>query len=105
MVTKDGVTVFRNLGFSDSTSQVIMESVRDAAVRTANEAGDGTTTATVLAEAITRKISEYCQANPKISPQRVVRTLEDAFRWYVEPTIKQNSIPADSTTPEGLNIL
>ncbi len=105
MVTKDGVTVFRHLGFNDSTSQLIMESVRDAAVRTANEAGDGTTTATVLAEAITRKISEYCQANPKISPQRVVRTLEDAFRWYVEPTIKQNSIPADSTTQEGLNIL
>src|SRR5260370_41970866 len=82
-----------------------MGSVRGAAVRTANEAGDGTTTATVLAEAITRKISEYCQANPKFSPQRVVRTLEDAFRWYDEPTIKQSSIPAASTTAERLNIL
>src|SRR5271166_6797459 len=50
MVTKDGVTVFKNLGFDSSTQHVIMEAARDAAVRTANEAGDGTTTATILAE-------------------------------------------------------
>jgi len=41
MVTKDGVTVFQNIGFQDSTAQTIAESVRDAAVRTASEAGDG----------------------------------------------------------------
>src|SRR5438270_12081247 len=49
MVTKDGVTVFRSMGMDDAVSHVIMEAARDASVRTANEAGDGTTTATVLA--------------------------------------------------------
>src|SRR5258706_16073403 len=54
IVTKDGVTVFRHLGFDDSTAEVILEAARDAAVRTASEAGDGTTTATILAESIVR---------------------------------------------------
>lgn len=40
-LSKDGVTVFRNLGFEDPAMDAIMEVVRDAAVRTANEAGDG----------------------------------------------------------------
>jgi chaperonin GroEL len=51
MVTKDGVTVYRALGFDDPAAQVIMEASRDASVRTASEAGDGTTTATILSEA------------------------------------------------------
>ena len=41
IVTKDGVTVYSHLGFDDATAQVILEASRDAAVRTANEAGDG----------------------------------------------------------------
>jgi chaperonin GroEL (HSP60 family) len=41
IITKDGVTVFRHLGFEDSTQHVIMETARDAAVKTATSAGDG----------------------------------------------------------------
>ena len=41
VVTKDGVTVFRALGFDDAAAQVVMEVARDAASRTASEAGDG----------------------------------------------------------------
>src|SRR5574343_778881 len=73
MITKDGVTVFRNLGFDNSSQQVIMEAARDASVRTAAEAGDGTTTATILAEALVRNTIACCDKNPKVSPQRVVR--------------------------------
>jgi hypothetical protein len=47
MVTKDGVTVFRALGYDSSIKHVIMETMRDASIRTASEAGDGTTTAIV----------------------------------------------------------
>src|ERR1051326_3369396 len=42
IVTKDGVTVIKNLGFDDPTRQLILEAARDAAIRTASEAGDGT---------------------------------------------------------------
>jgi chaperonin GroEL len=87
MVTKDGVTVFNNLGFSDSTAQVIMEAARDSAVRTASEAGDGTTTATILANSFVRATNAFCKANPKYSPQRVVRNIEQAFKTQIEPSI------------------
>lgn len=95
MVTKDGVTVFRNLGFTDSTAQVIMEACRDAALRTASEAGDGTTSSTILANGFVMATNDYCKANPKVSPQRVVRTIEHAFKTILEPWILQNSKKAD----------
>lgn len=91
MVTKDGVTVSRSLGFEGSVEQVLMESARDAAVRTANEAGDGTTTATVLANAIVQKANAYTTKNPKVSPQRVVRHLQKVFKEIIEPLIKGES--------------
>lgn|SRR5574343_267608 len=95
MITKDGVTVFRNLGFDNSSQQVIMEAARDASVRTAAEAGDGTTTATILAEALVRNTMAFCEKNPKVSPQRVVRTLEKGFKRVVEPWIRDHVLKAD----------
>jgi chaperonin GroEL len=91
LVTKDGVTVFRALGFSDSIEHSVMESARDAAVRTVSEAGDGTTTATVLAEAIVRFTHEYILAHPRVSPQKVVRTLESTFRDRIQPLLSANT--------------
>lgn len=105
MITKDGVTVFKNLGFDDSSQHVIMEAARDAAVRTANEAGDGTTTATILAEALVRNTMEYCKSHPKVSPQRVVRVLEQTFREKIEPLVKGYALKADLGTIEGRRIL
>lgn len=104
-VTKDGVTVFRALGFDDSFEHAIMEVARDAAGKTADEAGDGTTTATVLAEAIVRLTHEYCARNPKISPQKVVRTLIEAFNASVEPLVKENAVKAVLTEEQGRKLL
>lgn len=97
LVTKDGVTVFRSLGFDDPVSHSIMTLARDASVRTATEAGDGTTTATVLSEAFVRKVHEFCRTNPTISPQRVVRTMERMFRVDIEPLIKSMAMPVDES--------
>lgn len=69
-----------------------MEAARDAATRTVSEAGDGTTTATVLCEAIVRYTSEFCKANPRVSPQKVVRQLEQTFKNVIEPSIKEWSL-------------
>lgn len=76
IVTKDGVTVIKHLGFDSPVKQLILEAARDAAIRTANEAGDGTTTATVLSSAICRATVGVVRANPKISPQRIVREMQ-----------------------------
>lgn len=105
MVTKDGVTVYRALGFDDPASQVVMEASRDASVRTASEAGDGTTTATILSEAIVRRVKLYTEKNPRVSPQRVMRSLERAFRDVIEPTIKKLAVKADISTDAGKALL
>ena len=105
LVTKDGVTVYKNLGFTDPTHHVIMETARDAAVRTASEAGDGTTTATILANAFVKHVKAFCRANPKYSPQRVVRTLEKAFKTVLEPMIRDSSRLVDLNSEEGKRYL
>lgn len=104
-ITKDGVTVFRSLGMEDSASHCIMEVARDAAIRTANEAGDGTTTATVLAEAITRNTSNFVKRFPKFSPQRVTRELERIFKQTIEPVIRGDSIDVNSATESGQDLM
>ncbi len=54
-VTKDGVTVAKEIALSDPYENVGAQMVKEAASRTSEVAGDGTTTATVLAEAIYRE--------------------------------------------------
>jgi chaperonin GroEL len=88
ILTKDGVTVFRNLGFYDATQHVIFEAARDAAIRTANAAGDGTSTSTILAHAIVKNTIEYCKENPKVSPQKVVRDVQKYFEEVMLPAIE-----------------
>lgn len=51
-ITKDGVTVAREIDLSDQYENVGVKMVREAAIKTSDAAGDGTTTATVLAESI-----------------------------------------------------
>ena len=51
-VTKDGVTVAKEISLEDPFENMGAQMVHEVASRTANSAGDGTTTATVLAEAI-----------------------------------------------------
>jgi chaperonin GroEL len=75
IVTKDGVTVFKHLGYHGSVDQVVLEAARDAVVRTAQEAGDGTTTATLLAYAIAEQTHLISTKNRKMSPQRIVRAI------------------------------
>jgi chaperonin GroEL len=95
-VTKDGVTVMRSLGFEDSVKHCILEAARDAAVRTAAEAGDGTTTATILAESVMAATKNYCKANPRVSPQKVMRFLEQAFKTVIEPALHELTIRVPS---------
>lgn len=76
IVTKDGVTVIKHLGYDSATRQLILEAARDAATRTATEAGDGTTTATILSASIAQYTSAVVKANPKMSPQKIVREMQ-----------------------------
>jgi chaperonin GroEL (HSP60 family) len=77
IISKDGVTIIKQLGYESATKQLILEAVRDAAQRTASEAGDGTTTATILSESICRGTEQAISEHPKISPQKIVREMQD----------------------------
>ncbi|MFN4098946.1 MAG: TCP-1/cpn60 chaperonin family protein, partial [Pararhodobacter sp.] len=54
-ITKDGVTVAKEIELSDKFENMGAQMVKEVASRTNDEAGDGTTTATVLAQAIVRE--------------------------------------------------
>ena len=95
IVTKDGVTVIKHLGYSDSIQQLILEAARDAAGRTAVEAGDGTTTATILSAAIARHVNNIVKTNSKVSPQKIVRELQ-AMIPLIEKKIRSYTIDASS---------
>ena len=65
-VTKDGVTVAKEIELEDPYENMGAQMVREVASKTSNDAGDGTTTATILAEAIFREGLKYVTsgANP-----------------------------------------
>ena len=78
-VTKDGVTVAKEIELEDPYENMGAQMVREVASKTSDSAGDGTTTATVLAEAIYREGLKYVTsgANP-IGIQRGIQKAVDA---------------------------
>jgi len=54
-ITKDGVTVAKSIDLEDSVENLAITMMKEAADRTATSAGDGTTTAIVLTEAIVKE--------------------------------------------------
>lgn len=90
--TKDGVSIFRALGANDPYEHLIIEQTRDAAIRTVNEAGDGTTTATVISAALIKNLFNFCSENRKYSPQRVTRIINKLVKETIIPNINQSSI-------------
>src|SRR5881409_438651 len=73
-VTKDGVTVAKETELEDACENMGAQMVREVASKTSDDAGDGTTTATLLAEAIYREGLKFVTAgaNP-ISIQRGIQ--------------------------------
>ena len=92
-VTKDGVTVAKEIELKDKFQNLGAQIVKEAASKTAEEAGDGTTTATVLAEAIFKEGAKIVSAgaNP-VDIQRGIKLGEKAVR----SAIREMSIGLDS---------
>jgi chaperonin GroEL len=80
-ITKDGVTVAKEIELSDKYENMGAQMVREVASRTNDEAGDGTTTATVLAQAI---VSEGCKAVAAgMNPMDLKRGIDSAVEAVV----------------------
>lgn len=91
LITKDGVTIAKSLGADNAEANIIIESAKEICLRTAKQAGDGTTSAIVLANALTKHGLEFLEANPKYNPQRMVNELNDLYNKIIVPFLKQNS--------------
>ncbi|MHC4471520.1 MAG: chaperonin GroEL [Planctomycetota bacterium] len=81
-VTKDGVTVAKEITLKDPHENIGAQMVREVASKTSDVAGDGTTTATILAEAIFEEGLKNVAAGA--SPMGIRRGIESAVKAIIE---------------------
>ena len=81
-ITKDGVTVAKEIELEDRFENMGAQMVREVASKTSDVAGDGTTTATVLAQAIYREGSKLVAAGH--NPMEIKRGIDKAVAQVVE---------------------
>jgi len=81
LVTKDGVTVAKEIELKDPIENMGAQMVKEVASKTADIAGDGTTTATVLAQAIVREGLKNVAAGA--NPMELKRGIEEATKVVV----------------------
>ncbi len=89
-VTKDGVTVAKEIELEDEIENMGAQMVKEVATKTSDLAGDGTTTATVLAQAIFREGLKSVTAG--VNPMSLKRGIDKAVEAVVEE-LKRISVP------------
>src|SRR5580765_3755798 len=90
-ITKDGVTVAKEIELSDPIENMGAQMVKEVATKTSDLAGDGTTTATVLAQAIYREGLKNVTAGA--NPMELKRGIDRAVEAVVEE-LKRLSVPS-----------
>jgi len=86
-ITKDGVTVAKEIELADAVENMGAQMVREVASKTSDIAGDGTTTATVLAQAIYREGAKNVVAGA--NPMEIKRGIEKSVEKIVDALQKQ----------------
>src|SRR3989304_481411 len=89
-ITKDGVTVAKEIELTDPLENLGAQMVKEVATKTSDIAGDGTTTATVLAQAIFREGLKNVTAGA--NPMAIKRGIEKAVAAITEE-LKKISVP------------
>src|ERR671921_1582748 len=93
-ITKDGVTVAKEIDVKDPVENLGARMVREVASKTSDVAGDGTTTATVLAQAIVREGMKFVASG--MNPMDLKRGIDKAVAAVVEE-LKKVSRPCSSS--------
>ncbi len=94
LITNDGVTIAKEVELEDAFENMGAQLIREVATRTNDVAGDGTTTATLLAQAITREGLKNLSAGA--NPMVMRKGIEKAVAAAVE-AIKANSVPVSDS--------
>ena len=94
LVTNDGVTIAKDIELEDAFENMGAQLIREVATKTNDIAGDGTTTATVLAQAITREGLKNLSAgaNPMVMRKGIEKAVEAAVA-----AIKEHSVPVNGS--------
>jgi chaperonin GroEL len=92
-VTKDGVTVAKEIELENRFENMGAQMVREVASKTSDVAGDGTTTATVLAQAIYREGSKMVAAGH--NPMEIKRGIEKAVEYVIDKLGKLSKATKD----------
>ncbi len=94
LVTNDGVTIAKEIELEDPFENMGAQMIREVATRTNDVAGDGTTTATLLAQAITREGLKNLSAgaNPMVMRKGIEKAVDAAV-----DAIKANSVPVSGS--------
>ena len=87
-VTKDGVSVAKEIELKDKLMNMGAQMVKEVASKTSDNAGDGTTTATVLAQAIVREGMKYVAAG--MNPMDLKRGIDKAVAALITELKKQS---------------
>lgn len=95
-VTKDGVTVAKEIFLKDKLADTGVRMIKQAASHTSNEIGDGTTTSTVLAQAMIREGIKFVKAG--ISPINLKRGIDKAVAEVVDELGKISKACIDEKT-------
>jgi len=93
-ITKDGVTVAKEIELKDALQNMGAQMVKEVASKTSDDAGDGTTTATVLAQAIVKEGNKAVAAG--MNPMDLKRGIDQAVAAVVAE-LKKISVPCDTT--------
>ena len=89
-ITKDGVTVAKEIELEDAVENMGAQMVKEVASKTADLAGDGTTTATVLAQAMVTAGMKYVAAGA--NPMDLKRGMDRAVENVIEKLKKQSDV-------------
>ena len=94
LITNDGVTIAKEVELEDAFENMGAQLIREVATKTNDVAGDGTTTATVLAQAITREGLKNLSAgaNPMVMRKGIDKAVEAAVA-----AIKEHSVPVSDS--------
>ena len=84
--TKDGVTVAKSIDLEDEVENIGAQLVKQASIKTGEQAGDGTTTSTLLARELYKQGLQYTNSERNII--EVKRGIDDAVKEVVESLIK-----------------
>ena len=94
LVTNDGVTIAKEIELEDPFENMGAQMIREVATHTNDVAGDGTTTATLLAQAITREGLKNLSAGA--NPMVMRKGIEKAVQAAVE-SIREHSVPVNGS--------